>query len=106
MGVDVASRYKVAGALRTKKAIEVAVELVFKYPKVFQCDNGSVSKSDVTKLLEKHSVHVQRATAEYKYTYKPLKKSWQNNCLIPWMVKIFKTQKKYQQHGLEISITF
>ena len=76
MGVDVASKYKVARALRTKKPIEVTVVLeaiykkgcVFKYPKVFECDNGSVSKSGVTKLLEKHSVHVQRATAEYKYT--------------------------------------
>ena len=76
MGIDVASRCKVARALRTKKAIEVAVVLeaiykkgcVFKYPKVFECDNGSVFKSGVTKLLEKHSVHVQRATAEYKYT--------------------------------------
>ena len=48
-GVDVASRYKVTRALRTKKANEVAFVLeaiykkggVFKYPRVFQCDNGS-----------------------------------------------------------------
>ena len=62
--VDVASRYKVARALRSKKASEVSFVLeaiykkgdVFKYPKVFQCDNGSDFKSDVTKLLEKHNV--------------------------------------------------
>ena len=48
-GINVASRYKVAKPLRTKKASEVAFVLeavykkggVFKYLKVFQCDNGS-----------------------------------------------------------------
>ena len=51
-GVDVASRYKVARALRSKKADEVAFVLEaiykkggdFKYPKTFQCDNGSEFK--------------------------------------------------------------
>ena len=46
-GIDVASRYKVARALRTKKSSKIAFVLesiykkggVFKYPKVFQCDN-------------------------------------------------------------------
>ena len=50
--VDVASRYKVARALMTKKASEVAFVFeaiykkggVFKYPKVFQYDNGSELK--------------------------------------------------------------
>ena len=60
-GVDFASRCKVARALKTKKASEVSFVLktiykesgVFKYPKVFQCDNGSEFKSDVTRLFEK-----------------------------------------------------
>ena len=47
-GINVASRYKVARPLRTKKSSEVAFVLeaiykkgsVFKYPKIFQCDNG------------------------------------------------------------------
>ena len=60
-GIDVASRYKVARPLRTKKSSEVAFALeaiykkgdVFKYPKTFQCDNGSEFKNEVTKLLEK-----------------------------------------------------
>ena len=51
-GIDVASRYKVASPLRTKKSSEVAFVLetiykkagVFKYPKIFQCDNGSELK--------------------------------------------------------------
>ena len=56
-GVDVASKYKVARPLRTKKLSKVAFVLeaifkkggVFKYPKVFQCDNGSEFKNEVTK---------------------------------------------------------
>ena len=47
--IDVASRYRVARPLRTKKPSEFAFMLeaickkgcVFKYPKTFQCDNGS-----------------------------------------------------------------
>ena len=76
-GIDVASRYKVARTLRTKKSSEVAFVLeaiykkggVFKYPKTFQCDNGSEFKNEVTKLLEKHSVEIRRATTKYKHTH-------------------------------------
>ena len=42
---------------------------VFKYPKTFQCDNGSKFKNEVTKLLEKHNVYIQRATMKYKHTH-------------------------------------
>ena len=42
---------------------------VFKYPKVFQCDNGSEFKNEVTKLLEKHSVDIGREKIKYKYTH-------------------------------------
>ena len=73
-GIGVASRYKVTTALRTKKSSEVAFVLeaiykkggVFKYPKTFQCDNGSEFKNEVTKLLEKHNVDIRRATTKYK----------------------------------------
>ena len=76
-GIDVASRYKIARALRSKKADEVASVLEaiykkggdFKYPKIFQCDNGSEFKSKVTKLLESHSVEIKRATTKYKRTH-------------------------------------
>ena len=65
-GIDVASRYKVIRPLRTKKSTEVAFVLeaiykkgvVFKYPKTFQCDNGSEFKNKVTKLLEKHNAEI------------------------------------------------
>ena len=76
-GVDVASRCKVTRPLRTKKSSDVAFVLetfykkggVFKYPKVFQCDNGPEFKNEVTKLLEKHNVNIWRATMKYKHTY-------------------------------------
>ena len=75
-GIDVASRYKVTRPLRTKKSSEVAFVLeaiykkggVFKYPKTFQCDNGSEFKNEVTKLLEKNKVEIRRATTKYKDT--------------------------------------
>ena len=76
-GIDVASRYKVARPFRTKKSSKVAFVLeaiykkggVFKYPKRFQCDNGSEFKNEVTKLLEKHNVEIRRATTKYKHTH-------------------------------------
>ena len=76
-GIDVASRHKVARSLETKKSSEVPFVLeaiykkggVFKYPKVFQCDNGSEFKNEVTKLLEKHNVDIRRATTKYKHTH-------------------------------------
>ena len=42
---------------------------VFKYPKTFQCNNGSEFKNEVTKLLEKHSVEIRRAKTKYKHTH-------------------------------------
>ena len=42
---------------------------LFKYPKTFQCDNGSEFKNEVTKLLEKHNVEIRRATSKYKQTH-------------------------------------
>ena len=72
--IDVASRYKITRPLMTKKSSEVAFLLeaiykkggVFKYPKTFQCDNGSKFKNEMTMLLEKHNVEIQRATTKYK----------------------------------------
>ena len=74
-GIDVASRYKVTRLLRTKKSSEVVSALdaickdAFKYPMVFQCDNGAKFKHEVTKLLEKHNVDIQRAATKYKHTH-------------------------------------
>ena len=76
-GIDVASRYKVARLLRSKKLSEIAIVFeeiykkggMFKYPKAFQYDNGSEFKSEVPKLLEKHNVEIRRATMKYKHTH-------------------------------------
>ena len=65
-GIDAASRYKVARPLRTKQARDVAEMIAdiykvgpLKYPKIFQCDNGSKFKGEVTKMLEKQEVNIQ-----------------------------------------------
>ena len=57
-GIDTASRYKVARPLRAKQAAHVAAMIAdiyrvgpLSYPKIFQCDNGSEFKGEVTKLL-------------------------------------------------------
>ena len=73
-----ASQYKVAKPLRTKKASDVAFLLKtiyeskanpLKWPEVFQCDNGSEFKADVTKLLEAHDGKINRVTTKYKHRH-------------------------------------
>ena len=65
-GIDAASRFKVARLLRTKQVTDVAEMIadIYKvgpltYPKIFQCDNGSKFKGEMTKMLEKHEVRFQ-----------------------------------------------
>ena len=60
-GIDAASRFTVARPLRIKQARDIAemIAYIYKvgplmYPKIFQCDNGSEFKGEVTKMLEKH----------------------------------------------------
>ena len=74
-GIDAASRYKVARPLRTEQVRDVAdmIADIYKvgpltYPKIFQCDNGSKFKAEVTKMLEKHGAKIQRVTTKYKHT--------------------------------------
>ena len=62
-GIDVTSRYKVSRSLRMKQVADIASMIadIYKvgpliYPKVFQCDNGSKFKAEVTKMLQKHGV--------------------------------------------------
>ena len=64
-GID-ASRFKVARSLRTKQVRDVAEMIadIYKvepltYPKIFQCDNGSEFKGEVTKMLEKQEVKIR-----------------------------------------------
>ena len=65
VGIDAAFRYKVTRPLRTKQVKDVAEMIadIYKvgaltYPKIFQCDNGSEFKGEVTKMLEKHVVKI------------------------------------------------
>ena len=63
--------------LKTKKASEILFVLeaiykkgcVFKYPKVFQCDNRYEFKIDMTKLLEQRKVGIRRTITKYKHTH-------------------------------------
>ena len=75
-GIDVALRFKFARLLRTKQVRDVAEMIVdiykvgsLTYPKVFQCDNGSEFKGEVTKMLEKQEVKIQQVTTKYKHTH-------------------------------------
>ena len=75
-GIDAASRFKIARQLRTKQAHDVAEMIadIYKvgpltYPKIFQCDNGSEFKGDVTKMLEKNEVKIRRVKTKYKHTH-------------------------------------
>ena len=75
-GIDATSRYKVSRLLRTKQVRDVAEMIadIYKvgplmYPKIFQCDNGSEFKGEVTKMLEKHKVKIQRVTMKYAHTH-------------------------------------
>ena len=75
--INVASRYKFARPLKTKKPTELAFVLVaiykksgvLKYPMVIQCDNGSEFKGEVTKLFEKHNAEMRRATTKHKHIH-------------------------------------
>ena len=40
-----------------------------RYPKIFQCDNGSEFKGDVTKMLENQEVKIRPVTTKYKHTH-------------------------------------
>ena len=42
------------------------------YPKIFQCDNGSEFKGEVTKMLEKQEVKIRQVTTKYKHTHTAL----------------------------------
>ena len=39
------------------------------YSKIFQCDNGSEFKGQVTKMLEKQEVNIRRVMTKYKHTH-------------------------------------
>ena len=107
-GINAASRYKVARLLRTKQAKDVAEMItdIYKvgplmYPKIFQCDNGSEFKAEVTKLLEKHKVKIQQVTKKYKQTHtafvKALNKIFSERLFTVQDAQELNDPEKYQQ---------
>ena len=62
--------------MRTKQVKDVAEMIAdiynvgpLKYPSIFQCDNGSEFKGDVTKMLEKQGVKIRQVTTKYKHIH-------------------------------------
>ena len=78
--IDVASRYKFASPFRTKKSSEVAFVLetvykkggVFKYPKVFQCDNGSEFKNEVKSCFKNKMLRFKEKQQNISIHIQPL----------------------------------
>ena len=75
-GIDATSKFKVERLLRIEQARDVAKMIadIYKvgplmYPKIFECDNGSEFKGEVTKMLEKHEVKIRQVTTKYKHTH-------------------------------------
>ena len=73
---------------------------MFKYLKIFQCDSWYEFKNNAAKLLEKYNIDIQKLITEYNHT-QTLTKNRKNSCLSLWMLKSFKTLKKYQQFWLK-----
>ena len=81
-GIDAVSSYKVTRPLRTRQVRDVAEMIADMYkvgplkdPKIFQCDNGSKFKGEVTKMLEKQEVKIRRVTTKYKHTHRAFVKA-------------------------------
>ena len=98
-GIDAASRCKLTRPLRTKQARDVTEMIadIYKvgpltYSKIFQCDNGSEFKGEVTKMLEKHEVKVRRITMKYKHTHTAFVEAL-NKILTEWLFKVQDAQE-------------
>ena len=68
-GADIASAYRIGKLLMKEKSkrCSLCVRVIgFEYAGAFQCDNGSELKDDVTEVIEKHNVHIRRATASIR----------------------------------------
>ena len=110
-GIDVASRYNVARLLRTKQAADIATMIadIYKvepltYSSIFQYDNGSEFKAELTKMLEKHEVRIQHTTTKYKHTHTAFIEAL-NKILTERLFKVQDAQElptRYWQLGLSI----
>ena len=98
-GNDGAFRYKVARPMRTKQAKD-AVEMIadiykvspLTNPKIFQCDNGSEFKGEVTRIFEKPEVKIGRVTTKYRHSHKAFVEA-RNKILAEQPFKVQDTQE-------------
>ena len=74
--IDVASRYKVARPIRMKQVKDTANMIADIYkvvpltnPKVFQCNNGSEFKAEVSKMLQKYGIRIWCTMTKYKHKH-------------------------------------
>ena len=75
-GVDIASRFKVARPLRTKRASEVADVIAdiymvgaLKWPETVMLDAGTEFLGEVTKLFQNHNVKIDRTVTKYHHRH-------------------------------------
>ena len=73
---------------------------MFKYPKVFQCDNGTEFKSDVTKLLEKDNADIRRIT-KYTHTHTAFVEAFNKELA----KELFKSMDAQELHNAERVLT-
>ena len=76
------------------------------YPKIFQCDNGSEFKGEVTKMLEKQEFKIRRVTTKYAHTHTAFAEAL-NKILAERLFKVQDAQElndpeKYHRGGLNI----
>ena len=82
------------------KQVKVVAEMIadiykagpLTYPEILQCDNGSEFKGEVTKMLEKHEVKIQRVTMNYKHTHTAFVKAL-NKILVERLFKVQDVQE-------------
>ena len=105
-GIDAASRYKVTRLLRTKQARDVTEMIAdiykvgpLKYPKIFQCDNGSEFKGEVTKMFEKQKVKIRGVTTKYKHTHTAFVEAL-NKILVERLFKVQDAQELNDQESI------
>ena len=108
-GIDTASRYKVARPLRTKQAKDVAEMIAdickvgpLTYPEIFQCDNCSEFKTEVTKMLEKHGVTIRHSATKYKHTHTAFVEAL-NKILTENLFKVQDAQELYDPEKVSLT---
>ena len=101
-GIDAASRNKVARLLRTKQVRDVAKMIA----DIYKVGPLTYFKGEMTRMLEKHEVKIQRVTTKYTHTRAAFVEAL-NKILAERLFKVQDAQElndpeKYHQGGLSI----